>query len=123
MRKTLPTILAAILIFSQGCYYDNEEELYEFENQIIAANCNNLNVSYANEIFPIIQGNCSITGCHIAGGNGMLLENYNNVKAYVDNGSLLEVVVTSQTMPPSQPLTSCQIEQVESWINAGAPNN
>jgi hypothetical protein len=118
MRKTLP-ILSAILILSQGCYNDNVEELYEFEDP----NCDALDVSFSNQVFPIIQGNCSITGCHVAGGNGMLLENYNNVKAYVDNGTMFDRVVNTQDMPPSQPLTSCQIDQIDSWINAGAPNN
>ena len=118
MRKTLP-ILSAILILSQGCYNDNVEELYEFEDP----NCDTLDVSFSNQVFPIIQGNCSITGCHVAGGNGMLLENYNNVKAYVDNGTMFDRVVNTQDMPPSQPLTSCQIDQIDSWINAGAPNN
>lgn len=122
MRKTLP-ILSAILILSQGCYYDNAEELYEFEDQLNAINCDDLRVSFTDEVFPIIQGNCNITGCHVAGGNGILLENYNNVKAKVDNGSMMELVVNNQSMPPAQPLTGCQISQIESWINAGAPNN
>ena len=123
MRKILP-ILSAILILSQGCYYDTVEELYEFEDQLNATNCDALDVSFSNQIFPIIQGNCSsLGGCHVAGGNGMLFENYNNVKAKVDDGSLLEQVVNAQTMPPSFPLTGCQIQQLDSWINAGAPNN
>ncbi len=122
MRKTLPKLLA-ILFLSQGCYYDNAEELYEFEDQLNAADCVVLDVSYTNVIVPIIQGNCATTGCHVAGGNGILLENYNSVKAKVDNGTMLELVVNSKTMPPSLPLTGCQVQQVESWINAGAPNN
>ena len=122
MRKAL-TILSAILVLSQGCYYDNEEELYAFEDQLNAANCDKIDVSFSNEILPMIEGNCSITGCHLTGGNGILLEDYNSVKIWVDNGSLKNVVVDAQTMPPSQPLNSCQIEQFEAWINDGARNN
>lgn len=116
-------MLSAILIFSQGCYYDNVEELYEFEDQLNESECDNIDVSYAADILPMIQGNCSTPGCHVAGGNGILFENYGNVKAKVDNGSMLELVVNNQTMPPAQPLTGCQILQMESWITAGALNN
>lgn len=122
MRKILP-ILSAILILSQGCYYDNEEELYLFQDQLDQTSCDALNVSFSNDIFPIIQGNCATSTCHVTGGNGILLENYNNVKAFVDDSTLMDVVVTSQTMPPSQALSSCQMQQVESWINEGALNN
>lgn len=122
MRKALP-ILSAILVLSQGCYYDNEEELYEFEDQLNAANCDDVDMSFTDDIFPIIQGNCAITGCHVTGGNGILLENYNTVKAKVDDGTFRQQAVDAQTMPPTQPLTSCQVDQIESWLNAGALNN
>ena len=122
MRKSLP-ILSAIILLCQGCYYDNAEELYEFEDQLNEMNCDVVDVSFSDDIFPIIQGNCSITGCHLTGGNGILLENYNSVKDKVDSGDILDLVVNNQTMPPAQPLTGCQIGQFESWITAGAPNN
>lgn len=122
MKRAL-TIISAILILSQGCYYDNEEELYEFQDQVNEANCDDVDMSFANDIMPIIEGNCSITGCHVTGGNGILLEDYNTVKVRVDNGSFLNVVVDAQTMPPSGPLEQCQMDQIESWITAGALNN
>ena len=122
MRKALP-ILSAILVLSQGCYYDNEEELYEFQDQLNQSNCDDVDMSFANDIMPIIEGNCSITGCHLTGGNGILLEDYNTVKVRVDNGSLQNVVIDAQTMPPAGPLDQCQMDQIESWITAGALNN
>ena len=112
MRKAIP-ILSAILILSQGCYYDNVEELYEFEDQLNATNCDDVDVSYTAEIFPIIQGNCSTPGCHVAGGNGILFENYNNVKANVDNGSMLAVLpnwpVIISRLPSVMAFTPCGI--------------
>ena len=117
--------LAGILLVGLGltsCYYDNEEELYEF---YYAANpCDTSNVTFAGMIFPIIQGNCSISGCHIAGGTGPgLYENYDQVKASVDNGKLENRVLVLQNMPPTSPLTACQQFQLQVWIDAGALNN
>ena len=124
--KALKTIkfLAVVAGLSAlaGCYYDNEEELYQYYYQQNI--CDTVDVSFKNDIFPIVQGNCAVSGCHVSsGGNGILLENYAQVKAKVDNGSFHNRVVVKRDMPPNQPLTDCQISQIDSWINQGAPDN
>lgn len=121
--NTKPLIMA--LLFGIGllssCYYDNEEELYEYYNQ--QNQCDTTAVSFVDDIMPMIQGNC-ITGCHVAGGTGNgIFENYAEVKAKVDNGSMMQRVVVAQDMPPSSTLTPCQISQMQAWILNGAPNN
>jgi hypothetical protein len=121
--NTKPLIMA--LLFSIGllssCYYDNEEELYEYYNQ--QNQCDTTAVSFVDDIMPMIQGNC-ITGCHVAGGTGNgIFENYAEVKAKVDNGSMMQRVVVAQDMPPGTTLTQCQISQMQAWILNGAPNN
>ena len=123
VRKIIKgTLLFAVLSVLGGCYYDNEEELYEYWYQ--QNTCDTVDVSFQEDIFPIIQGNCATTGCHVAGGSGNgIFENYANVKAKVDNGSFHNRVVVQRDMPPSQPLNDCQIAQIDSWINQGAPDN
>jgi hypothetical protein len=108
--------------FLPGCYYDNEEELYELW---YAQNvCDTLNVSYSQDIKPIIDGQCATSGCHVAGGTGNgIFDNYNGVKAKVDNGSMMDRVVMTRDMPPSVPLSDCNVQKFQAWINAGAPNN
>ena len=127
MKRKFPIVIAlvsALVVagFIPGCYYDNEEELYELW---YAQNvCDTLNVSYSQDIKPIIDGQCATTGCHIAGGTGNgIFDNYNGVKAKVDNGSMMQRVVVSRDMPPSTPLSDCNVQKFEAWINAGAPNN
>lgn len=124
MNKTttlLGTFLMSGMLMLSSCYYDNEEELYEYYNQQNI--CDTSTVSFTNDIMPMIQGNC-ITGCHVAGGTGSgIFENYAEVKAKVDNGSMNNRVVVTQDMPPSSALTPCQIQQMEAWILNGAPNN
>ncbi|MFC2176550.1 hypothetical protein ACFLR1_06245 [Bacteroidota bacterium] len=117
----IPTLLLACISLFSSCYYDNEEELYEIYNA--GNNCDTTGVSFSKDIMPMIQGNC-ITGCHTAGGSGSgIFENYNAVKAKVDNGSLNNRVVVMQNMPLGAKLTTCQIEQMQAWILKGAPNN
>lgn len=114
------SLLLGMLMLS-SCYYDNEEELYEYYNQ--SNPCDTTAVSFADDIMPMIQGNC-ITGCHVAGGTGSgIFENYAEVKAKVDNGSMNNRVVVQRNMPPSGVLTECQILQMQAWILNGAPNN
>ena len=105
-----------------ACYYDNEEELYELYYN--ANPCDTSTVTFSGTIFPIIQGNCSISGCHIAGGTGPgLFENYDQVKSFVDNGKLENRVLVLKNMPPISPLTNCQQLQIQQWLDRGAPND
>ena len=115
-------LLCVIGVVASGCYYDNEEDLYE--NYYSNNKCDTTDVSFSDFIMPLVDGNCATTGCHVAGGagNGILM-NYQNVKAKVDNGSFRERVIVQQNMPPNEPLTECQLNKIESWLDAGAPNN
>lgn len=114
-------MLLLALVLVAGCYYDVEEELYP------TLECDTENMSYVNDILPIIQGNCYT--CHDQGSNfgGVTLEGYESLKTYVDNGRLLGAIRHESgfsTMPKNAPqLVACNIEKIEAWINAGAPDN
>lgn len=120
-HKVLALFFATLTLLS-SCYYDKEDELYD---EYYAQNsCDTVGVSYAQDIAPVIAGKCATTGCHVAGGSGPgIFDNYNGVKAKVDNGSFLNRTTVTMDMPPSAPLSACQIKLVQSWIAAGAPNN
>ncbi len=122
MRSFLLFILSIGFCFllTTSCEYNSEEELYP------ETKCDTLNVSFKNDIEPIIENNCAISGCHVAGGNaGGIYNNYTRIKAKVDNGSMRERVVVQQNMPPPDKgsITDCQIDKIDSWIDQGAPNN
>ena len=114
--KTIIYITIALLLSS--CYKDNEEYLYG------EIDCDTTAVSFNKDIFPIIQINCTVTGCHKAGGTAPgTFENYNQIKAKVDDGDFKNRVLISQDMPPGVPLTDCQISHITKWLDDGAPNN
>ena len=81
------------------------------------------NLSFSNDIWPTISNNC--TSCH-GGSGGVNLENYNDVKAQVDNSKLINVLHGNNgapLMPPNGQLGQSEINQIEQWINEGALNN
>jgi hypothetical protein len=79
--------------------------------------------SYATEVSPIIQANCSTnSGCHGSGsfnGPGPLLT-YDDVKE--SEAEVRDAVVTKR-MPQVGSLTQDQIQTISCWVDAGAPNN
>jgi len=100
-----------------ACYYDNEEDLYPFEI------CATDTVTYAQVIKPIIDQNCALSGCHVPGTGRVDYTSFQGLKIVADDGRLRQRAVNERTMPPSGPLNSCEIEQLEKWLNEGALNN
>ncbi|MCB0609206.1 MAG: hypothetical protein H6562_22640 [Lewinellaceae bacterium] len=89
--------------------------------------CNPANFGFAADILPIIKNSCN--GCHSGTSpqGSVNLTDYNHIKGYVDNGSLLGAIQRQagfNPMPPTGgPLSDCRIEQIRKWVDAGAPNN
>lgn len=106
----------------QSCYYDVEDELYPQ-----AAPCDTTNVTYSNTVWPIINSNC--TSCHSgsAPAGNIRLEDYNDISAAANNGSFLGVIKHEPGWSPMPKgggkLNDCEIAQIETWVNQGAPNN
>lgn len=119
MKKA--TILLVSLLALAGCYYDIEEELYP------TSSCKTVEMSYASDITNILQ-NYSCLSCHSAVSNqgSVNLEGYDNLKKWVDNGTLLKSMKHdgASPMPKNQAkMNQCDIDKIEAWITDGAPNN
>ncbi len=92
--------------------------------------CNTTDVSFANIVTPILQLKC--LSCHaaavyVAVGGGVDLSSYNAVKAQALNGRLFGSISHAASYIPMpqgvSQLPLCEINQIKSWIDAGAPNN
>lgn len=119
-RPIILLLAGLVLLLMNACYYDNEEELYK--DYYGDNKCDTVQVTWTTHIQAIVQGNCAISGCHVAGGSGTgVLETYNNVAAIANNGKLADRVLVRKDMPPTSPLTDCQMKQIQAWINAGTP--
>lgn len=127
-RFFLSALVLFAVVFIQSCKEDEVEEP--------AAVCTTTDMSYADDIAPIILANCS--GCH-SGDNptsGFVLTSYPAMeyggKLQVDslgNSYLLTILNQTDTafsetfMPPNGKISSCDIDKITSWIMAGAPDN
>ena len=92
-------------------------------------------VSFSNDIQPILSGNCTQSNCHAGNGRLFSLTTYDDVineghvKAGDPHGSELYQTISNNllatTMPsfPQPSLTTDQIKLIYTWILQGAKNN
>jgi len=95
-------------------------------------------ISFSNDIIPLLNTNCSISGCH-SGGNPTGKLNLEAANAYTSlhkpgsgyldtlnaTNSIIYIQMTSssQPMPPSGQLDICKKDLILKWIKQGAKNN
>ncbi len=117
-------LLVLACLVQIGCYYDVEDELYL---DTPGSSCDTTAVTFSGKTLPILRANCF--NCHAAniGLGNVLLEPYAEVRRYVDDGSLLCSVQHGGGCSPmpkgAAQLSACDLSLLQTWINAGAPNN
>ena len=104
------------MVFLDSCVYHNFPE-YVCEEQM----------SFTEDILPIIQTKCAIAECHNGDmGTDLNWTNFDQFHARVESG-LVKYRVTNRIMPPSfsteGPLSQEQINAIACWADQGAPNN
>ena len=89
--------------------------------------CDSTEVSFSNDIQPIIASHCQ--GCHSGAtpSGGIDLSSYSGVKSVADNGTLIGAISWEQgfeQMPQGgDQLPDCEIAIVKGWIDEGALDN
>lgn len=120
-NKNIFRILFFLIVSNTGCSYDNIEEKYNRDS------CDLSNVSWNDDVSPIINNFC--VGCHQGSSPsaGLDLSSYSGVKSSVDQETFSIRVNMARSnplkMPPNAVLDSCIIEQINIWIANGAPEN
>ncbi|MBX2973521.1 MAG: cytochrome c [Flavobacteriales bacterium] len=118
MRRTILISSALGLLMLGGCYYDKEELLYPGQCDPGDATAPGY---WASNIEPIITARCA--NCHYPGGLAPGdLRQYATVRTMVDNGSFNQMVFVSRSMPQGGALSSCDMQKLRAWVDAGAPN-
>ncbi len=122
MKKTLVLFaMAAFLVPS--CYYDNAEELYG--NQIPA--CDVSAVTYSQDVSAIVAQNCAYSGCHLNPNAQAGLDFSTHATVQANSAAIKDRINRPAgavgAMPPSGPMSACNIEKVTTWIDQGALNN
>ncbi len=88
-------------------------------------------VSFSDEVLPIFQTSCAISGCHdqSTAKEGQVYTNYENILNSVkpgdpDNSKSYKAMTNYfETMPPDRPLSPEERTKVRVWILQGAKNN
>ena len=114
----------AILVFSNTvCYYDNEQELYQFTT----VNCDTTNVTYTKTIAPIMQTNCNFCHDQTSASGGINTSGYSNLVVIANNGKLWGTVnhdAGFSFMPKGGgKLSGCDLAKIAKWIHDGSKNN
>lgn len=96
--------------------------------------CDSDSVYFNMQILPFLVANCAMSGCHDAASHedGVILTSYQSVMnsgivspGNAGNSDLYEVITETdptKRMPPSAPLSSQQIQLIQTWIQQGAQN-
>ncbi len=101
-----------------GCRYDVESN----------TSCSTANVTYSSTVTGIIRSyGCLAEGCH-GGANplsGFTLTDYNGVKAKESRlyGALNHAPGYFPMPQNGGKISSCDLEKIKAWLDAGAPNN
>lgn len=128
MKKTITSLLLltmfAIALIA-GCAKTSEDKLAAGSSTA----CDTTSVSYSAAITPILQANCySCHGSSSNGGSGgIILEGYNNLLKWAQNGYLVGNVTHAPgyvAMPYGKDkLPDCEVNKIVAWVNQGARNN
>lgn len=93
-----------------ACYYDVKEELQP--------------VTYIEDIAPIIESKCY--SCHnfTNSRGGISYESFEDVIFSIEKGTFTESIEYQEgyfSMPPNQPLSKIQLQQIKTWIKINMP--
>jgi hypothetical protein len=104
------------------------------KEELIPPGCDTVNMSYANDVVPILQAHCYTCHSAVNPASGFALEGYNNLHPFTidTTGSRVCTLVGKIShdpgytpfMPFNQPkLDTCLINQIVDWVNRGALDN
>lgn len=123
MKKNILILFGLGVLFFSSCLH----------SPIISPN--QVQVSFKNEVQPIIIGNCTASGCHGntgSGGESFSLMTYDDVITFggltttkPEKTRLYQSLLgnSENAMPPAGPLADSQIQTIYNWISQGAKNN
>ena len=113
-------ILSLGFLCLQGCYYDKEDKLYPNSN----INCDLSVTTYSATVSGIINDNC--VSCHKPGGTAATsgdFRTYAGLSQKINSGAFNDRVFVKKDMPQTGPLSNCDYQKLQKWVNNGAQNN
>jgi hypothetical protein len=115
--KLLGGMVLILFLSFWGCTFNNEEEYFG------KTECDTVDIIYSDLTFIFID---VCANCHTSPNppHGILMDNYNNVKASFNTKLVLPAIKHTGDfhMPKSMDkLPDCDISKIEAWYNSGMP--
>lgn len=115
-----------LLLFFAGCILTLLDSCQSSDPEIF-----DCEISYKNDILPIINTSCGGGYCHVSNNSDgkSFFSEYENIKTVVDNGKLYEQVVILKAMPKTfnTEVTTDTFEEYRElfacWIEGGGLDN
>src|SRR5690606_23435350 len=101
-----------------SCKNDNEEDLYPIKDDSKTA-CDTSNLTYENFVKPLLETNCTTSGCHDGASGLTAFTTYESVQTRSEN--IRNRVLTLKNMPPSGPLSDCDQQKLRHWLDNKMP--
>ncbi len=121
----IPVVLGVILLFSApSCYYDVESVIYPDTG---TSTCDTASAKFAAFVSPLMVSKCATSGCHNANtaSAGVNLDGYTSIKNYITKsksvffGSINHSSGFSAMPKGGSKFSSCDINKLQIWVNAG----
>ena len=114
--------LAGTLTIAFSCASDSEDHTPAPPPPVAKA-CEGSTASLTNEIMPILQQNCAVSGCHISGTGRA---NFTDKAIVIQFASQIRTNTQAGVMPPSssgQSITEAEKTLISCWVSNGAKDN
>jgi uncharacterized membrane protein len=118
MKQKIFYCALSLLALTASCT-NKKESITPPANEV----CGATPTSFSNDVHVIFQTSCAKSGCHNAasGAGGVVLETYDQIISKIDR--IQQRALVEQTMPPTGPLSTKDINTIQCWINSGVLNN
>lgn len=141
MRIILKSVVAALclVVAVVSCVHEVPNAVTVLDTAVYTPgssgrSCSADTVYFANEIQPLVNSSCAMSGCHdaITRAEGVVLTSYSNIMSIVVAGNpgasklYTEIIKTGNERmppPPALALAADQVAKIQKWIAQGAKNN
>jgi len=88
------------------------------KDTLAAVTCNP-NISFINDVKPVVVASCTASGCH----DGINLAYMGDYLTMHDGAGQIKTAVSKGIMPMNSKLSAADIKTIVCWIDNGAKNN
>jgi len=141
LKTLISTFLIVALLAAFSCKHDPDPvgvlPPADTTGNNTGTQCSPDTVYFVQQVLPIFQSSCAMSGCHDAGSanEGIILDSYANIintgginVSNPTDSKIYEAMVENDPEdrmppPPAAPMTSEQLSLISKWIVQGAKNN